>query len=129
MVTMPIAGALADRHGAGRVVRPGVALVIAGTVPFVSVDAPTWLLSAALFLRGVGMGATLIPAMAAAYTVLKPDAVARASSALALTVAALVPRASAALVRPSTDAAGPLFRRARTTADRRMIPRWATGSS
>ena len=35
MVTMPVAGKLTDRLGAGAVVRPGVALVILGTVPFV----------------------------------------------------------------------------------------------
>ena len=33
-------------------------------------------------LRGIGMGATLMPAMAAAYTVLAPEAVPRAASAL-----------------------------------------------
>ena len=37
---------------------------------------------AGLFLRGAGMGATLMPAMAAAYQVLPPAAVARAASAL-----------------------------------------------
>ena len=47
-------------------VRPGVALVIVGTVPFVFLDAPGWLLAIGLFLRGIGMGATLMPAMAAA---------------------------------------------------------------
>jgi EmrB/QacA subfamily drug resistance transporter len=82
MVTMPVAGKLADRLGAGQVVRPGVALVIVGTVPFVFVDAPAWLLACGLWLRGVGMGATLMPAMAAAYTVLTPHAVPRAASAL-----------------------------------------------
>jgi hypothetical protein len=35
-----------------------------------------------VFLRGVGMGATLMPAMAAAYQVPPPAAVARAASAL-----------------------------------------------
>ena len=82
MVTMPVAGTLADRIGAGKVVRPGVVLVIVGTVPFVFLDAPDWLLAIGLFVRGIGMGATLMPAMAAAYTVLKPEAVPRAASAL-----------------------------------------------
>ena len=82
MVTMPVAGKLTDRLGAGHVVRPGVALVILGTIPFVFVDAPQALLIGGLFLRGIGMGATLMPAMAAAYTVLAPHAVARAASAL-----------------------------------------------
>jgi EmrB/QacA subfamily drug resistance transporter len=82
IVTMPVAGTLVDRLGAGSVVRPGVALVVLGTVPFVFADAPGWLLIAGLFIRGIGMGATLMPAMAAAYTVLAPEAVARAASAL-----------------------------------------------
>ena len=43
---------------------------------------PGWLLVAGLFLRGAGMGATLMPAMAAAYQVLPEAAVARAASAL-----------------------------------------------
>jgi EmrB/QacA subfamily drug resistance transporter len=82
IVTMPIAGKLADRLGAAKVVRPGVALVVVGTVPFVVEAAPAWLLAAGLFVRGIGMGATLMPAMAAAYTVLAPEAVPRAASAL-----------------------------------------------
>ena len=43
---------------------------------------PRWLLAIGLFVRGIGMGATLMPAMAAAYTVLTPEAVPRAASAL-----------------------------------------------
>jgi MFS family permease len=84
MLTMPAAGKLTDRVGAGAIVLPGLALVVAGTVPFALVahDVPGWLLGAGLFLRGVGMGATLMPAMAAAYQVLPPAAVARAASAL-----------------------------------------------
>ena len=56
MVTMPVAGKLTDRFGAGAVVRPGVVLVILGTVPFVFADVPGWLLVGGLFLRGVGDG-------------------------------------------------------------------------
>jgi EmrB/QacA subfamily drug resistance transporter len=84
MLTMPVAGKLTDRIGAGAVVRGGVALVVLGTLPFAFVadDVPGVLLVAGLFLRGAGMGATLMPAMAAAYQVLPPAAVARAASAL-----------------------------------------------
>ena len=55
-----------------------------GTLPFAFVadDVPGWLLVCGLFLRGAGMGATLMPAMAAAYQVLPEAAVARAASAL-----------------------------------------------
>ena len=84
MLTMPVAGKLTDKTGAGSVVRVGLVLVIAGTVPFVFVDdgVPGWLLVIGLFLRGAGMGATLMPAMAAAYQALPPEAMARAASAL-----------------------------------------------
>jgi EmrB/QacA subfamily drug resistance transporter len=84
MLTMPVAGKLTDRTGAGSVVRFGVVLVIAGTIPFAFVadDVPGWLLVLGLFLRGAGMGATLMPAMAAAYQALPPEAMARAASAL-----------------------------------------------
>lgn len=82
MVTMPLAGKLTDRGGAGPIVLGGIALVLLGTVPFAAHDAPGWLLAAGLFLRGAGMGATLMPAMAAGYAALAPEQVARAASAL-----------------------------------------------
>jgi EmrB/QacA subfamily drug resistance transporter len=84
MLTMPVAGKLTDRVGPGSVVRVGVALVLVGTLPFAFVadDVPGWILVCGLFLRGAGMGATLMPAMAAAYQVLPEAAVARAASAL-----------------------------------------------
>jgi EmrB/QacA subfamily drug resistance transporter len=82
MLTMPIAGKLTDRIGAGAIVLPGVVLVVLGTIPAVLEDAPDLLLGAGLVLRGAGMGATLMPAMAAAYQALPEAAVARAASLL-----------------------------------------------
>ena len=81
MLTMPVAGKLTDRSGARPVVLAGIVLVAVGTVPF-ALDAPGWLLTLGLALRGVGMGATLMPAMAAGYAALPEEAVARAASAL-----------------------------------------------
>ena len=81
MLTMPVAGRLTDRSGAGPVVLAGVTLVVLGTLPF-ALDAPGWLLTLGLLVRGVGMGATLMPAMAAGYAALPAEAVARAASAL-----------------------------------------------
>jgi len=81
MLTMPVAGKLTDRRGAGPVVLAGIALVVTGTLPF-ALGAPAWLLGIGLFARGAGMGATLMPAMAAAYQVLPDAQVARAASAL-----------------------------------------------
>ena len=85
MLTMPVAGKLTDRvRRRARSCASGVALVLVGTLPFAFVadDVPGWLLVCGLFLRGAGMGATLMPAMAAAYQVLPEAAVARAASAL-----------------------------------------------
>jgi EmrB/QacA subfamily drug resistance transporter len=84
MVTMPIAGRLTDHTGAGRIVLVGLALVTLGTIPFAFIGAGTsyWLLGAALFVRGMGMGATMMPAMAAAYQTLTREAIARATTAL-----------------------------------------------
>src|SRR4051794_5133037 len=84
MLTMPIAGRMTDRTGAGRIVLVGLAFVLVGTVAFALVTDSTsyWLLGGALFVRGIGMGATMMPAMSAAYQTLSHAAVARATSAL-----------------------------------------------
>jgi EmrB/QacA subfamily drug resistance transporter len=84
MCTMPIAGRMTDRTGAGRIVLVGLVLVTIATIPFAFVNEQTsyWLLGAALFVRGMGMGATMMPAMSAAYQTLTRAAVARATTAL-----------------------------------------------
>jgi EmrB/QacA subfamily drug resistance transporter len=84
MVTMPIAGRMTDRTGAGRIVLVGLMLVALGTIPFAQVTEHTshWVLGGALFVRGMGMGSTMMPAMAAAYQTLTRAAVARATTAL-----------------------------------------------
>jgi EmrB/QacA subfamily drug resistance transporter len=84
MVTMPVAGRLTDRTGAGRIVLVGLALTLAGTLVLTQVTATTsyWMLSVALFVRGLGMGATMMPAMSSAFQTLTRAAVARASTAL-----------------------------------------------
>ncbi|GAC1526218.1 MAG: MFS transporter [Thermoleophilaceae bacterium] len=84
MVTMPVAGRLTDRTGAGRIVLVGLGLVLVGTVVFTQLEATTsyWLLGGSQFIRGMGMGATMMPAMSAAYQALDPRTIARATSAL-----------------------------------------------
>jgi EmrB/QacA subfamily drug resistance transporter len=83
-LAMPFAGRATDRTGAGRIVLVGIALLLLGTVAFTQLDAHTsyTLLAASLFVRGVGMGATMMPAMSAAYQTLERAAIARATSAL-----------------------------------------------
>ncbi|MCP2338611.1 MDR family MFS transporter [Actinomadura rupiterrae] len=87
-VSMPFAGMLTDRLGAGRVVPVGVVVLTLGTVPFTQVHADTsfWLLGAAMFVRGLGIGATMMPSMSAAVATLRRDAVPRATSALNIIV-------------------------------------------
>ena len=126
MLTMPVAGKLTDRIGAGPVVRAGVALVMVGTLPFALVadDVPGWLLVCGLFLRGAGMGATLMPAMAAAYSgaargrrgarASALEIVQRAGATLGIALLALIlqqslaPAASTARSTTSTGPARPL---------------------
>ena len=83
-IMMPIAGRLTDRIGPGRVVMAGLALVVAGTLPFTfaGTSVPYPLLALALLVRGIGVGASTMPAMAGAYATLDEDAVARAASVL-----------------------------------------------
>ncbi|MFD4925831.1 MDR family MFS transporter [Streptomyces goshikiensis] len=69
-VITPLAGRLTDRHGPRNVVLAGIGLTVLGTVPFVLTGdpLPEALLIAALFLRGVGLGAVVPPNVAATYT-------------------------------------------------------------
>ncbi|MBJ7472383.1 MAG: DHA2 family efflux MFS transporter permease subunit [Solirubrobacteraceae bacterium] len=84
MLTMPIAGRLTDKTGAGRIVLVGVGLVCIGMGGLTQVDADTSLAYVCVFLffNGLGMGATMMPAMSAAMRTLARDEVARATSGL-----------------------------------------------
>ena len=83
-IMMPIAGRYSDSHGAGRVVRVGLVLVALGLFGFthVGVDTPYWFLAGCQALLGLGMGASMMPAMAAAYQEMSHAQVARATTAL-----------------------------------------------
>ena len=63
------AGSMTDRVGPRRIVPYGIVLMAAATVPFAFVTTSTSevLLAATLFVRGLGLGLTLMPVMAAAY--------------------------------------------------------------
>ena len=69
-------------HALARTV--GVVLALIGTLPFtqVGVDTSYLWLSAALFVRGMGLGAVMMPTMAAAYTNLSKEVVTRAAPTL-----------------------------------------------
>lgn len=83
-VTISLAGYLTDRTGARRVVPAGVLLALAGTAWYTQITArtPYWALLAALFLMGAGLGATITPAMAAAFQQLPKTAMGQATSAI-----------------------------------------------
>ena len=68
-VAMPLAGRITDRVGARSVVTAGVVLAMLGTLVYTQLGADTseFVLSAALFTIGLGLGATIMPSMAAAY--------------------------------------------------------------
>ncbi|QEO14998.1 multidrug efflux MFS transporter [Agromyces intestinalis] len=69
LVSRTLAGRLTDRIGARWVAIGGFVLTAVATVPFALADASTngiWLL-AVLFVRGVGLGAVMIPVMSVAY--------------------------------------------------------------
>jgi hypothetical protein len=78
------AGKLVDRIGGGRVVIPGLLMLMAGTIAFTQVGPGTsfWLLGGSLVLRGVGLGFTMMPAMAAAYATIGREQVPRATPML-----------------------------------------------
>ena len=83
-LAMPLAGRLTDRIGGGIVATFGLVIATVGTLPFAMVSADTsyWLLALLLVVRGVGIGCSMMPAMAAAYSTLSRAAVPRATSAL-----------------------------------------------
>ena len=83
-LVMPLSGRLTDRIGGGRVAVFGIALMSLATIPLVSVAASTsylWL-ALVLLVRGIGLGCSMMPTMASAYTVVRSDQVPGATSVL-----------------------------------------------
>jgi MFS family permease len=83
-LAMPLAGRLTDTLGGGRVAVVGLIVLTLGTIPFAFLDASTsyTLLALLLVVRGLGIGASMMPAMAAAYATLQAAEVPRATSSL-----------------------------------------------
>ncbi|MEV8513556.1 DHA2 family efflux MFS transporter permease subunit [Dactylosporangium sp. NPDC051484] len=82
MLTMPIAGMLADKIPVGRTVPFAMALIAAGFLTFTQVGADTsyLLLCGSLFVMGLGMGGTMMPIMTSALRTLTNHEVARGST-------------------------------------------------
>lgn len=83
-VMMPISGRIVDRGAAGKVVLCGLPLVALGYLTYTQLGADTSyaLLAGSLFVAGLGTGATMMPAMAAAYQTLSHADVPRATTTL-----------------------------------------------
>ena len=82
MITMPVAGVLADRIGPGRIVLTGIAVITVGMAMFTRIGADTSyaFILGALSVMGLGMGGTMMPIMASALATLKPLTIARGST-------------------------------------------------
>jgi EmrB/QacA subfamily drug resistance transporter len=81
---LPISGRLTDRLGGGPVVLAGITTFALGTLPlaFLGGHTPYTLLGLVLFVRGLGLGASVQPATAAAYALIDSAHVPRATAAL-----------------------------------------------
>jgi len=83
MLTMPIAGALADKLPVGRIVPfgfLGILLGMFGLAQSSGPETPYWQLIVWLFVLGLGMGATMMPIFTSALKTLKEHDVARGST-------------------------------------------------
>jgi EmrB/QacA subfamily drug resistance transporter len=82
-VSMMFSGKLSDRIGGPRpIVLAGVVLALLGTLPYTQVgNHPSEiLLGLGLFVRGVGIGATMTPAMAQVFRSVRPQEIPRAAA-------------------------------------------------
>jgi EmrB/QacA subfamily drug resistance transporter len=83
-LAMVASGRATERFGGGPVALAGGVVAALGTLPFVLIGAGTsyWLIGAAMVVRGFGIGMSFMPAMTAAFAVLRPDQVNDASPQL-----------------------------------------------
>jgi len=84
MLAMPISGRITDRVGAYRIAPIGVAVVTLGTIAYTQVTPSTSevLLAGALFIRGLGLGMSMMPSMSAGYQTLQQSEVPRATTTI-----------------------------------------------
>jgi EmrB/QacA subfamily drug resistance transporter len=87
MLTMPIAGTLADKLPIGRIVPVGLAIILVGMFGFTQITDTTSypVLIAFLVVMGLGMGATMMPLFTSALKTLTAHEVARGSTLLNIT--------------------------------------------
>ncbi|WP_340538500.1 DHA2 family efflux MFS transporter permease subunit [Nocardioides sp. GXZ039] len=82
MITMPLAGILADKIGPGKIVMTGISVITIGMAMFTQLEADTSyaFILGALFVMGLGMGGTMMPIMSAALGTLREHTIARGST-------------------------------------------------
>jgi EmrB/QacA subfamily drug resistance transporter len=82
MLTMPVAGVLADRIGPGKIVLCGIVVITIGMGMFsqLTESSSYAFLLGGLFVMGLGMGATMMPIMSAALQTLRDHTIARGST-------------------------------------------------
>lgn len=82
MITMPIAGVLADRMGPGKIVMTSIVVITIGMGMFSTLTDTTSyaFLLTSLFIMGLGMGGTMMPIMSAALATLRDHTIARGST-------------------------------------------------
>ena len=87
MVTMPIAGMLADRMGPGKVVLTGLVLdtVGMGMLAFTDAHTPYSYFLVSFVIMGFGMGSTMMPVFSAALATLSDHNIARGSTLMNIT--------------------------------------------
>jgi EmrB/QacA subfamily drug resistance transporter len=83
-VAMGLSGRATERWGGGITAALGTAITLVATVPFVLLtdSTPFLVIGAAMVVRGFGIGMSIMPAMTAAYSVLRPDQVTHATPQL-----------------------------------------------
>ncbi|WP_448316717.1 DHA2 family efflux MFS transporter permease subunit [Streptomyces sp. CO7] len=121
LIGMPVAGNLADKYGARRLVPAGAALIGAGALVFTQADAGTSqiLLTAAQLAAGFGMGLVGAPTMGSVYRTVPGEAVAGATGAvfilnqigasLGIAVVALILQGGGAHGTPTADSFADAF--------------------
>jgi MFS family permease len=83
MVTMPIAGSLADRVPVGRIVPVAIATIVAGITGLAlstDPDTPYWRVILFLFVMGLGMGGSMMPIFTSALRTLREHQIARGTT-------------------------------------------------
>jgi len=87
MLTMPVAGFLADKIGPGKVVLTGLVFDTVGMGMLIALDATTsyTYIITAFVIMGLGMGSTMMPVFTAALASLKAHAVAQGSTLMNIT--------------------------------------------